>query len=62
MVLYCSLFMGEYNHFSKHTNEQIEEMRLLKDQGFTYKRLARIFNCSFAHIFNIIKNKYRKVE
>jgi hypothetical protein len=52
---------GENNYFSKFTDKQIEEIRLLKLEGFTYARLTRIFNCSFAHIYNVIKNKIRKV-
>ncbi len=52
--------MGENNHFSKFTDKQVLEMRLMKSEGFTYDRLSRIFNCSMAHIFSIIKNKIRK--
>ncbi len=51
---------GENSHFSKYTDDQIKEIRKLKDEGFTYSRLKRIFNCSYTHILNIIKNKNRK--
>ncbi len=51
--------IGQKNHFSKFTDVQIEEMRKLKNEGFTYDRLKRIFNCSTAHIFNVIKQKVR---
>ena len=52
--------LGEKNHFSKFTDIQIKEIRLLKTQGFTYARLQRIFNCSFAFLLYVIKNKIRK--
>lgn len=48
----------EKNIFGKHTKEQIEEIKLLKKEGFTYKRLCRIFNCSTTHIYNVIRGKY----
>ena len=50
---------GEKNHFHKFTDLQIDEMRKLKKEGFSYSRLKRIFNCSVIHIFNVIKNKVR---
>jgi len=52
--------LGENNKFSQFTNDQTEEMRKLKKEGFTYKRLAKIFNCSITHLYNIFKNRYRK--
>ncbi len=52
--------MGIDNVFSHFTYTQILEMRSLKSEGFTYDRIARIFNCSVTHAYNIIKNKYRK--
>lgn len=51
---------GEKNHFSKFTDVQVEEMRILKEEGFTYERLSRIFNCSYPYIYKIIKNTLRK--
>lgn len=51
---------GENNHFSKFTDDQIEEMRLLKKEGFTYDRLSRIFNCSMVHLVHVIKNTIRR--
>lgn len=54
------LVSGERNYFTKFTDLQIEEMRLLKKEGFSYTRLSRIFNCSFAHLLNIVKKRYRK--
>jgi len=46
---------GEDNHLSKFTDEQIKQMRLLRNEGFTYDRLQKIFNCSMTHIIRIIK-------
>lgn len=51
--------IGEKNHFSKFTDDQTNEMRLLKKEGFSYSRLSRIFNSSVIHLTNVIKNKYR---
>lgn len=53
---------GEYNHFSRFTDIQVEEMRKLYDEGLTYDRLARIFNCSFTYVKYIIGNKIRQKE
>lgn len=47
------------NVFGKHSAEQIEEIKNLKKEGFTYARLCRIFNCTTSHIYNVIKEKYR---
>jgi hypothetical protein len=52
--------VGEKNHFSRFTDGQIEEMRLLKSQGFTYLRLVKIFNCSMSTIVGVVKNHTRK--
>ena len=52
--------LGEKNHLSKFTDKQIEEMRLLKNEGFTYVRLTRIFNCSMTQLHYVIKNKIRR--
>ncbi len=51
--------LGEKNHFAKFTDKQIEEMRLLNIEGFTYERLSRIFNCSYTFVYNIINNLNR---
>jgi len=53
---------GENNHFFKYSNAQIKEMRQLSKEGFSYKRLQRIFNCSFSYIYYILKNINRKDE
>jgi len=50
---------GSNNRFSKFTDIQIEEMRFLRQEGMTYKRLSRIFNCSFPYINLITKMKRR---
>ena len=52
--------VGEKNHFTRFTDVQIEEIRLLKSQGFTYLRLKRIFNCSMTTIWSVLKNHTRK--
>lgn len=54
--------MGEANHFSKFTDIQVNEMRQLHEEGLTYERLTRIFNCSFAYVKYIMGNKIRKKE
>lgn len=51
---------GEKCHLSKFTDKQIKEMRLLKQEGFTYVRLSRIFNCTMSHLLYVIKQKVRK--
>lgn len=52
--------LGENSPLAKYTDHQVEEIRLLRQEGFTYERLVRIFNCSMAYIYNIVKNKIRK--
>lgn len=51
--------IGEDVHFAKFTDKQVKQMRLLKQEGFTYKRLSEIFNCSFPYLYKIFKNKLR---
>lgn len=51
---------GEKNHFSRFTDIQVEEMKLLRSEGFTYLRLSKIFNCSFTYIYKVLKNQIRK--
>lgn len=38
--------MGETHHRAKLTDEQVETMRELHQQGWGFKRLARAFNVS----------------
>ena len=52
-------YKGEKNFFCRLTDEQINEMRKLRKEGFTYDRLSKIFNCSITHIYNIVKLKAR---
>lgn len=54
------LVKGEDSHFSRFTDLQVEELIKLREEGFTYERLARIFNCSYTYIQLVIKNKLRK--
>jgi hypothetical protein len=51
---------GTDNHFSRFTNDQIDEIRKLKEEGFTYERLQRIFHCSPSYLVQIIKQRNRK--
>ena len=52
--------IGEKSHWAKFTDKQIKEMRLLKQEGFTYERLSIIFNCSYTFVCDVIKKKIRK--
>lgn len=52
--------VGEKSHLARFTDIQIEEMRALKNEGFTYLRISRIFNCTFSQIQYVIKNKIRR--
>jgi hypothetical protein len=47
----------ESNHFSKLSSIQVEEVKLLKNDGFTYERLSRIFKISVTQLVRIVKNK-----
>ena len=51
---------GQDNGNSKFTNEQVAEMRNLRDLGFTLERLCAIFNCSPPHLHKILKMKARR--
>lgn len=53
---------GIHNWSAKLTNEQVNEIRKLRESGFTYNRLSKIFNCSIVHIWKIIKKKVRNHE
>lgn len=44
----------------RFTDDQISEIRLLKQSGFTYERLQRIFNCSITYLVKLVKNSVRK--
>lgn len=58
-IKYC---IGENNHFSRLSDIQAEEIRLLKSEGFTYERLSRIFNMSVTNLFKIVKNQLRRIK
>ncbi len=51
--------IGEGSHLSRFTDIQIEEMRSLRAEGFSYERLIRIFDSSWSHIYAVCKNKIR---
>ena len=52
---------GEKNYFTKFTEEQIKELKLLRqDYNFTYERLSKIFNCSITYLNLVFNNKLRK--
>ncbi len=50
---------GIKNRFAKFTDRQIEEMRILKKEGFSYKRLSKIFNCSVVYLVYVVNLKRR---
>lgn len=52
-------YKGINNRFCKLSENQIEEIIKLKEEGFTYQRLSKIFNCTITHIWNVIKKKSR---
>lgn len=51
---------GVRNRFCCLTDEQVEELKALREEGKKYTTLARIFNCSEGHLRQIIKEKVRK--
>ena len=54
---------GRFNqskNFLKFTDKQVEEIRKLKQEGFTYDRLSKIFNCTFSYLNYVLKFKCRK--
>ncbi len=55
------LITGQNCPLAKFTDIQTEEMKKLREEGFTYERLMRIFNCSMVHLSNIFASKkYRR--
>lgn len=52
--------IGENNNQARFTKLQIDEMRALRSDGFTYERLSRIFNCSYTHLYRIFNKDIRK--
>lgn len=45
--------------FTNLTDEQIEEMRSLRNEGFSLERLSKIFRCQKEYISKITRNKVR---
>jgi hypothetical protein len=54
------LIVGAHSFAPKFTDKQVEEMRKLKDEGFTYSRLRKIFNCTDQYLVKVIKNTIRR--
>lgn len=52
--------LGKNNVFTIYDDEQTQAMRDMKAIGYSYRKIAKMFNCSFVHVYNLIKNKYRK--
>lgn len=48
---------GENNHFSKHNEKEIEELRKKRKMGYTLKQLANEYNYTIGHICNICNYK-----
>lgn len=53
------LIVGVHSLAPKFTDEQVEEIRMLKNEGFTYSRLRRIFNCTDQYLVGVVKNTIR---
>lgn len=49
----------KYDKRSKLTKEQIRAIKILKDQGYSYRQLAAMFNCSKWSVQNIIHPQIR---
>lgn len=54
------LIIGAHSLAPKFTDDQVEEMRKLKSEGFTYSRLRRIFNCTDQYLVKVVKNTIRR--
>lgn len=44
----------------RFTDDQVNEIRKLRGEGFTYSRLRRIFNCTDQYLIKVVKNTIRK--
>ena len=51
---------GEKHGMSKLNEQQVEEIRNLRKQGFLLKELASMFDCTIANIHLITSNKHWK--
>lgn len=54
------LINGLHNKWARFTDIQIEEMKMLHKDGFSYSRLMRIFNCSMPYLNKLFNNRVRK--
>lgn len=50
---------GRSCRFTSLTEEQVNEMRILYDDGVSCKRLSRIFNCNPEYASKIVRKKVR---
>ena len=52
----------KYDKRSKLTSDQVRAIKLLKEDGYSYRQLAAMFGCSKWTIQNIIHPQIRKPE
>lgn len=52
----------KYDNRRKLSKEQIEAIKILKAEGYSYRQLAAMFNCSKWTIQNIIHPQLRKQD
>lgn len=55
----CTHLTGERHHRAKLTNDEVETLRRLHADGWGYRRLARKFEVSRAHVRDIILGRRR---
>jgi AraC-like DNA-binding protein len=51
--------IGESHHRSKWSNDEIDRLLNLRDEGWSYTRLSREFGMNRAHVRDICKGKKR---
>lgn len=51
--------IGMRNNFCRYADEAILEMRKMKEKGYSYSYISKIFKCSKTHIYNVVKRRYR---
>lgn len=50
---------NENNSFCRLSNKAIEEIRKMKENGYSLRKISEIFGCSITHIWNIVKMRSR---
>lgn len=51
---------GQAHHMAKLSFEQVQSMRLKREAGYSYGRLALIFGCSAYTVRDIVTNRTRR--